>query len=128
MIVRSADLGHSWSKPRQVASEPGAQLAAIAVDRDGTIGITWYDSRDPGPGHNADAWFVDSRDHGATWSQIHLGGPFDLSAPSVGMDNPPLGGYEGLVATPDGFAAAFVMTRPQARNGPSDVFFARIRV
>jgi hypothetical protein len=127
MIVRSADLGHSWSQPRQVASQPGAQEPTMAVDRDGTIGITWYDNRRPGPGPNTDVWFADSHDLGATWSETHLAGPFDLT-PCCGADNPPLGAYEGLVATPDGFAAAFIMAKPKAKAGPSDVFFARILV
>jgi hypothetical protein len=130
MTVRSADLGNSWTRPREVASKPGAQLATIAVNRHGTLGITWYDSRNPRPGSNADVWFAYSRDHGATWSETHLAGPFDLTVPGgagVSGDNWPLGGYEGLVATPDGFAAAFVMAKPKAKTGPTDVFFARIR-
>jgi hypothetical protein len=33
----------------------------------------------------------------------------------------------GLAGLPDGFAAAFVMARPKSRNGPTDVFFSRIK-
>jgi hypothetical protein len=128
MIVRSADLGHTWSQPRQVARHPGAQEPTIAVDRDGTIGITWYDNRRPGPGPHTDVWFAHSHDIGATWTETHLAGPFDLNTACCGADNPPLGAYEGLVAIPDGFAAAFIMAKPKATTGPSDVFFARIRV
>lgn len=128
MIVRSADGGGSWSPPTTVANGPGAQLATIAADRRGTIGITWYDNRNLGPGKNTDVWFAHSRDHGATWNEIHLAGPFDLNTSGFPATEvtAPLGFYEGLVATPHGFAAAFLMAKPQATTGPNDVFFASI--
>ena len=127
MVARSADGGRTWRAPREVARKAGAQQATIAVRRDGAIGLLWYDKR-AADGTIAEVWFAHSRDHGATWSKIHLGGPFDLGTPTTGFDDPPLGGYQGLVATRDGFAAAFVMAKPQAKTGPTDVFFARIRV
>jgi hypothetical protein len=37
------------------------------------------------------------------------------------------GEYQGLAALPDrGFAAIFTLASPQARNEPTDIFFARI--
>jgi BNR repeat protein len=129
IVLRLTHPGQSSQRTslHTVASEPAAQKATVAVDRDGTVGITSYDNRHGN--NNTDAWFAHSHDKGATWSETHLAGPFD---PSTNADNAtgagPLGDYEGLAATSDGFAAAFVMTRPQAKYGPSDVFFDRIRL
>jgi hypothetical protein len=39
-----------------------------------------------------------------------------------------VGEYQGLAGLPRGrgFAAAFTLAAPQAKNGPTDIFFARI--
>ena len=55
-----------------------------------------------------------------------MAGPFDLrSAPAVRF-GPFIGDYMGLVGLPDGFGALFVQAAPQAKNGPTDVFFEKI--
>jgi hypothetical protein len=110
-----------------VVDKRGAQKATIAVSRHGAVGVTWYDNR-----HRAsdtDMWFARSRDQGASWRRTHVAGPFDLSTNANNATGAgPLGDYEALVPTSPGFAAAFVMTKPQARHGPSDVFFTRLRL
>ena len=39
-----------------------------------------------------------------------------------------LGEYEGLVGMQRSFATAFARAQPAALNGPTDIFFARIRL
>ena len=51
-----------------------------------------------------------------------MAGSFDLrTAP-----NHRLGEYQGLSGLRQGFAAVFTMTAPQAQDGASDVFVARL--
>ena len=54
-----------------------------------------------------------------------LAGPTDLqTAPLPGHNY--VGEYQGLAGLRRGFAAAFTLASPQAQNGPTDIFFARI--
>lgn len=127
LVMRSHNLGRSWSSPVTVAREPGAQVPTVAIDANGVVGLTWYDNRVGADRTNM--WFADSTNHGVSWRTIHLAGPFNPNTNTGGLSaNPPLGDYEGLVGVRHGFDTAFVMTTPQAKHGPSDVFFARIRL
>jgi hypothetical protein len=102
---------------------------AIAVDSHGTAGVTWYDMRNDRPGDNAltaDVWFAHSGDRGATWRQAHVAGPTGLRPADLPGGNY-VGEYQGLAALRGrGFAAIFTLAAPQARNGPTDIFVARI--
>ena len=137
LFARSIDGGRSWSNPGVVHSSPGqAFLPSLAIARDGTLGVTYDDTRNNRPGSNqltTDMWFSRSRDHGATWSESHVAGPFStVTAPesdSAGVKGLFLGDYQGLAALgAGGFAAAFAQTKPQALHGPSDLFFAALGV
>jgi hypothetical protein len=69
-----------------------------------------------------DVWFAHSAD-GNAWTQAHVAGPFDFRSAPFGR----LGEYQGLAALRGrGIAAIFTMAAPQAKNGPTDIFFARI--
>lgn len=134
-IARSADGGETWSRPGTVAAS-GAQmfLPALAVAGDGTVGVTYYDTRNDVAGdrpYSADVWFAHSHDRGQSWRERKLAGPFDLrragvrKIPVVGRhlgDDP-----HGLVGLSGGFATTFAMAAPKARVGASDIFFARVR-
>jgi len=137
MFARSTDSGRSWSTPGVVSRSPGqAFLPSIAVARDGTLGVTYDDTRNTLPGSgklSTDVWFVRSRDHGASWRESHVSGPFDtLTAPqsdSAGVQGFFLGDYQALAALPTGgFGAVFAQSRPLSTHGPSDMFFARLGV
>jgi hypothetical protein len=108
-----------------------AFLPSIAVDAHGTVGVTWYDLRNDRPGDaalTADAWFAYSRDRGATWRQTHLAGPFTIRGLPSSRNGHRLGEYEGLAAIGGrGFAAIFTAPAPLAKDGPTDILFARIR-
>jgi len=102
---------------------------AIAVNRHGTVGVIWYDLRNDVPGDgslSADVWFAHSANRGRTWTQTHVAGPTDLrTAPLPGHNY--VGEYQGLSALGDrDFAASFTLASPYAKNGPTDIFFARI--
>jgi hypothetical protein len=129
-IARSRDGGRTWTSMAVSGVTAFAFLPSIAVDADGTVGVTWYDLRNDRPGDaalTADAWFAHSRDRGATWQQTHLAGPFNIRGlPSSGNGHQ-LGEYEGLAAIGGrGFAAIFTAPAPLAKDGPTDILFARI--
>jgi hypothetical protein len=106
-----------------------AFLPTLAVAGDGTLGMLWFDVRHFEAGNatlDTDVWFSTSRDRGAHWTERHAAGPFDLRAAPSSRLGPFIGDYMGLVGLPDGFAAVYVMAKPESRNGPTDVFFTKI--
>jgi hypothetical protein len=127
-VLRSRDGGLTWS----TIALPGVSAFAfepqIAVDGRGTVGVIWYDLRNDRPGDaalTADVWFAHSHDRGGSWRQTHVAGPTNLrTAPLPGHNY--VGEYQGLAALPGEFAAAFTLAAPQAKDGPTDIFFARI--
>ena len=130
-IVKSSDGGATWSGPTPL---PGVSAfafqPAIAVDSRGTVGLMWYDARNDLPGDTpltTDVWFAHSRDGGNSWKQLHVAGPFDFRTAPRPTEFPRLGEYQGLAGLRGrGFAAAFTQAAPQAQDGPTDIFFARI--
>ncbi len=73
----------------------------------------------------ADVWFAHSEDRGTTWRQTHVAGPTDLRTAPLPAHNY-VGEYQGLAPLQRGFAATFTLAGPQAEDGPTDIFFARI--
>ena len=133
-LVRSADHGASWSEPLVVrASGTQMMTPSLAVAPDGTLAVTYYDIRNDSLADQAlwaDFWVSQSPDGGATWTESHVAGPFDLgdaARMTVPVEGLMVGEYAGLVAVPDGFAASFAMSGAPATAGASDIFFARIR-
>lgn len=131
LTARSDDAGLHWRAPHIVVRERSAAfLPTLAVAGDGTLGMLWFDLRhyvQGSPGLDTDVWFSTSTDRGSHWMERHAAGPFDLRSAPATRYGPFIGDYMGLVGLRDGFGAAFVMARPQNRNGPTDVFFTRIR-
>jgi hypothetical protein len=135
MLSRSSDGGVTWSQPAVVKQSPGqAFLPSLAVGADGTLAVTYDDTRnDKGTGtgddFTTDVWFSISHDRGVTWTEHHLAGPFNMAtAPesdSAGVQGLFVGDYQGLTALPGGFGAVFAQGRPRAIHGPTDLFFAR---
>jgi hypothetical protein len=134
-MVTSGNGGTTWSAPATAISVPAHVIQpAVAVARDGRLGLFWYDTRrdEDGDGEfTADAWFAVSRD-GQRWRERHLAGPFDLNA-AYDPDVPFYDGDQGLGVYQDltsvgrhGFGAAYTVGPPLAKNGATDVEFARI--
>jgi hypothetical protein len=129
-VSRSGDGGRTWSPTTVTGVHAFAFHASIAVDERGTVGVTWYDLRNDRPGDaalTADAWFASSSNGGTTWRQTHLAGPIDLRSAPFSSNGHQLGEYQGLAALPRrGFAAILTASAPLAKNGPTDIYFARI--
>jgi hypothetical protein len=128
VVVGSKNGGRRWGRPRTVARvRAQTLLPAVAVARDGTVAVTWYDFRNDKIGDGAlttDYWFAYSRDGGRRWQRRRLAGPFDLRTSR--RTGRPLGVYQGLAGGRHSFAATFIQARPQAKHGAEDVFFARV--
>jgi hypothetical protein len=129
-VARSRDGGRTWTSTTLPGVTAFAFEPAIAVDAHGTVGVTWYDLRNDRPGDDvlsADVWFANSQDRGRSWHQTHVAGPTNLRTAPLPAHNY-VGEYQGLAGLPRGrgFAAAFTLAAPQAKNGPTDIFFARI--
>jgi hypothetical protein len=78
MLAYSDNAGLSWSKPVKVSDErprpqgragdgPDTFLATIAVNANGTVGVSWYDRREDPANRNHRLRFSASLDGGETW-------------------------------------------------------------
>jgi hypothetical protein len=129
-LAQSYDGGQTWGVRTAVPAGHGAFAPTVALGKDGSLGLTYYDHRNQHAGASTnltDTWFRSSRDS-VQWSETHLGVTFDMNkAPTTnGAGGQPLGDYFGLVAVPGGFAAAFTQGKPAATHGPTDIFYARM--
>jgi len=62
-----------------------------------------------------------------TWRQKHVAGPFNIRGLPSSANGHQLGEYEGLAAIRGrGFAAIFTAPAPLAKDGPTDILFARL--
>ena len=136
-FVASTTAGRSWRRAHDITGGSVEPLfPVLATNSRGTVALTFYDWRRDRPGDKGlttSVWFRRSSDTGRTWRETRIGGPFDLrTAPYI----PPgpnlagyfLGEYQGLTAVPGGFQAAFPQASPQARQGMTDGFAARVHV
>jgi hypothetical protein len=102
-LSRSDDGGRSWSSPVQINTKPKAQAftPAVNVTEDGTVGISYYDTRNDTRDPNTlltSTWLLVSRDGGRTFTESRVAEPFDMrTAPFArGFF---VGDYEGLSVT-----------------------------
>jgi hypothetical protein len=129
-VVRSPDGGTAWDEPVAVVRARAQPfIPMLAADRQGRIGVLWYQFRIlSGSGRlDTDVWFAWSQDGGARWHPIRLAGPFDLHTAPLTQEGDFLGDYEALVGLPAGFAAVYAQAQPQARTGPTQVFFSGLQ-
>ena len=71
-FASSADAGRTWSASRIISDTPESDttdqfMPEIAVNRDGVVGVTWYDRRDHSDNLGWDVRFAASFDGGATF-------------------------------------------------------------
>jgi hypothetical protein len=127
----SRDGGRTWSAASPVVQEAAQPfLPTLAVAGNGRLGVTWYDLRDAaaGPGLGTQVWTGTSADHGRTWRERRLDGPFDLRAAPVAPGTGPfIGDYEGLVGLGSAFATTYVRTIAADTPKRTDIAFARFR-
>jgi hypothetical protein len=142
-FAMSRDEGLTWSQPIQISQTPtdipvGDQQAwrpSIAVARNGTVAVTYYDFRfhDSSPGLPTDYWFVrgDPHGHGGLTNPANWGDELRLTNSSFDMEKAPdvsgpfVGDYQGLAAVGNSFAPLFA--QPHGTD-PDSIFFRRIDV
>ena len=126
-LFRSID-GAVWSQAATIRLRDDVfPWPSIAISSDGTIGVLYDDHRNDVPGDDAlttDVWLTLSRDGGVTWSDLHLGGPFDWNT-AIGNSND-ANDYEQLHEIGNDFGAVFALGGPSATEGSTDIFYARI--
>ena len=100
-ISHSIDGGLSWSAPTRVNALPAvpAFTPSVHVNRDGAVGVTYYDFRSntPTASLSTDYWLARSDNQGATWTEARVAESFDMNiAPFAnGLF---VGDYQGLVS------------------------------
>jgi hypothetical protein len=116
------------------------QTLNVAVAPDGTVGLLYDDMRNTTDGDHliTDAWLAQSHDHGTTFVEAHVAGPFDVAATAPG--GPGVGEYQGLRGAPGGFAVAYTRINPTGISdqpvqgiqpsslvnpNPADILFSR---
>ncbi len=76
MLSTSSDKGLSWTAPSKVSDLPEPRegrksgrvyMPNVAVNRDGIVGVTWYDTRHVGAKRGWDVHFTTSMDGGVSW-------------------------------------------------------------
>jgi hypothetical protein len=150
LIAHSADRGKTWSEPKPIDGSVAAAVhqfqPAVAVNGDGVVAATWFDTRNSADGSRYDEYFTASFDGGVTFQQ-----PVRISSASSeprGAGNrrqmTPMsffeedqwtiallsaagwtagGHYMGLVADKDGDFHPFWV---DARSGTSQIYTARV--
>lgn len=136
LITWSDDGGDTWSSPRPVNDDTGVRaagggpdhsMATVAVNRDGVVGVLWYDRREFPAGDGYRPRFAASRDGGATWSaSVPVSTAPNAAAAQRGPDYLANGGdTAGLATAADGrFHAAWI----DNRTGVQQVWTAAITV
>jgi len=128
LLHRSADRGETWSKPVRVnvssGRRPYVRTPSIAVNKDGVVGITWYDARHEKLKFKdiyqcVELYFAASLDGGETFlPDVKVSSaPSCADAPRNGLAKarwPAGGDYTGLAARPDG---SFHLLWSDSRDG-----------
>lgn len=128
-LSNSTDGGRTWSTPTSVTSDPSTQAfsPAVAVNSDGTIGVTYSTLTATG----ADYRISQSVDCGQTWTTSQLAGSFSLAtAPKVASGALYLGDYHGMAAAGSRFVSVFAKTNDGRPDNLTDIFatFSRGRI
>src|SRR5262249_44806124 len=130
----STDGGLTWSSPIEIDQAPEnipAFTPQIHVTGGGVIGVVYYDlesatASTPGLTDTFVVHCPSACDKRASWTtggetKLDTTGPFDMTtAPDA--EGYFVGDYDGLTSTGSTFDPFFVMAKPQATAGPTDVF------
>ena len=119
-VAHSDDGGLTWPAPVTVNQTPSGGFTdqafepAIHVNADGVVAVSYYDFRNDASNDQAlttDHWIVSSSDGGATWTEDHLGGPFDMHQAPYARGYF-VGDYQGLDSQGSAFRALFTLASP----------------
>lgn len=129
-LSHSDDGGRTWSPATQVNQAPDVQAFTASVDvaDDGTVGVTYYNTRNDTPDPATmltDTWLATSPDGGTHWSERRLGPSFDMrTAPDAfGFF---VGDYQGLDHRDDTFVPFFSAANTGNTANRTDVFAALV--
>jgi hypothetical protein len=120
LVSHSDDGGLTWSDPMKVNQTPPGTFTdqafepTIHVNSDGVVAVSYYDFRNDVSGDRrltTDHWIVSSDDGGATWSESHLGGPFDMHQAPYARGYF-VGDYQGLDSQGSVFRTLFTLASP----------------
>ena len=128
VYVTHSDDGSTWSTPVRVNDDTGGAyqfFPAIAVAPNGTVGLSFYDTRNDPTNHKTDQYFSFSADGGKSWSANTK--VTTAQSDETGQHDPnQYGDYEGLDAGPANvFAEVWSDSRPGDLN--EDLYFARVK-
>jgi hypothetical protein len=134
LLSHSDNGGLTWSTPVKVNQTPSGTFTdqafepAVHVNSSGVVAVTYYDFRNDVSGDGSlttDHWIVHSHDGGVTWTENHLGGPFDMHQAPYARGYF-VGDYQGLDAQGTAFRPLFAMASPSVGSfpnpNPTDVF------
>ncbi len=148
----SADKGKTWSPPRPIDASVAASAhqfqPAVAVNEDGTVAVTWFDTRNSPDGQRYDQYLAASVDGGATFlpavrvssdsSDPRGAGNKRQMSPMAMKHKDKIvlsmlsaagwsagGHYMGLAADKDGDFHPFWV---DARSGTSQIYTARVKI
>lgn len=131
-LVHSTDGGRRWSAPVRINQAPSAPAftPSIAVDRRGTVAVTYYDLRYLRPGDTTTLptamWYATFPRGGEHYpAESRISRVFDwLKAPYAGWGHF-LGDYEGLAADGGGFRPILIETN-DAPDNSTDAYSGRL--
>jgi hypothetical protein len=127
LVSHSDDGGLSWSAPVKVNKTPSGTFTdqafepAVHVNSSGVVAVSYYDFRNDVSGDGqltTDHWIVHSHDGGATWSEDHLGGPFDMHQAPYARGYF-IGDYQGLDSQGTVFRPLFTLGSPSTGTFPN---------
>lgn len=133
-LVSSDDAGTTWSEPVEITDGPpwaNAETPAVAVNRDGVVGVAWYDTRHDRQGRCFDLYFSASVDGGRTFLPNVRVTPETSCPRSIEEQRGPArrwafgGDYSGLAAGADG---TFHLFWADSRSGLYQVWSSAVRV
>jgi hypothetical protein len=130
----SDDKGKTWSQPKRVDQFNGDRCfimtPSIAINKNGILGIAWYDRRNDPERKKNDVYFSMSTDGGDTFSGdnriTEIGSsPYTPGNGRVSETFSAGGHYSGLAAKSDG---SFYLVWSDSRNGMYQLFSSSIRI
>jgi hypothetical protein len=127
LVSHSDDGGLTWSAPVKVNQTPSNAFTdqafepAIHVNSAGVVAVSYYDFRNDVSADGqltTDHWIVHSHDGGATWTEDHLGGPFDMHQAPYARGYF-VGDYQGLDSQGTVFRPLFTLASPSVGTFPN---------